>query len=278
MTESLLLRKDVAIPLFIIAAVLLLGALAPWLTPYEPDAMNLAARLETPTVSHWLGTDLLGRDILTRLLYGIRSTVCLSLLTMLLTCLAGALYGSIAVAAGARVERLMMRLCDALMSFPGEVMILAIVGMLGPGLDHVVLACVLAKWSWYARMMRSMLVGVRSRGYLRFAELAGASRTHLLLRHYIPSVASEFSVLMTLDSAAVMLMMSALGFLGLGVQPPAPEWGMMLSEARDVFFSAPYQMLPPGLAIVFVAAAINFLGDGLRDALDVRRSRKGGPR
>ncbi len=263
-------RASLWVPLLFLLTLSVLGLAAPVLSPWDPIAVDLAQKLAPPSAAHWLGTDLLGRDILTRLLYGIRTTFFVSLVTMLCTCVIGALYGTVAVLSGPRVERLLMRLCDALMSFPSEVLILAAVGMLGAGLENVVIASVLAKWSWYARMMRSLLIGIHSKGYLRFAQLAGASRLRLLRAHYLPAVAGEFSVLMTLDSAGVMLMLSSLGFLGLGIQPPTPEWGMMLSEAKEVFFTAPYQMVPAGLAIALTALAMNFLGDGLRDALDVR--------
>ncbi|MBR2609514.1 ABC transporter permease subunit, partial [Desulfovibrio sp.] len=159
-----------------------------------------------------------------------------------------------------------------MLSFPGEVMVLAIVGMLGPGLENVVLACVVAKWPWYARMMRTVTLRYADRDFVRFARVAGYGTGHIIRRHLLPCAAGEISVLATLDTGAVILMVSALSFLGLGVQPPTPEWGMMLGEAREVMVLYPWQMLPPGLAILLVVAACNYLGDSLRDALDPRHA------
>ena len=150
--------------------------------------------------------------------------------------------------------------------------VLAIVGMLGPGLENVVLACVVAKWPWYARMMRTITLRYADRDFVRFARVAGYGTGHIIRRHLLPCAAGEISVLATLDTGAVILMVSALSFLGLGVQPPTPEWGMMLGEAREVMVLYPWQMLPPGLAILLVVAACNYLGDSLRDALDPRHA------
>ena len=187
-----------------------------------------------------------------------------TLLMFVLGMLAGLVRG--------RVESCLMRLCDVMLSFPGEVMVLAIVGMLGPGLENVVLACVVAKWPWYARMMRTITLRYADRDFVRFARVAGYGTGHIIRRHLLPCAAGEISVLATLDTGAVILMVSALSFLGLGVQPPTPEWGMMLGEAREVMVLYPWQMLPPGLAILLVVAACNYLGDSLRDALDPRHA------
>ena len=201
-----------------------------------------------------------------------RATLGVSLLAMGATVSLGALLGMLAGLVRGRVESCLMRLCDVMLSFPGEVMVLAIVGMLGPGLENVVLACVVAKWPWYARMMRTITLRYADRDFVRFARVAGYGTGHIIRRHLLPCAAGEISVLATLDTGAVILMVSALSFLGLGVQPPTPEWGMMLGEAREVMVLYPWQMLPPGLAILLVVAACNYLGDSLRDALDPRHA------
>ena len=245
-------RAGLACLLFL-GIVLLAALLAPWLTPWDPLAVDGSRKLVPCGPEHWLVY-----------LSGLWGTLWISAVTVFL----GALLGMLAGLVRGRVESCLMRLCDVMLSFPGEVMVLAIVGMLGPGLENVVLACVVAKWPWYARMMRTITLRYADRDFVRFARVAG----HIIRRHLLPCAAGEISVLATLDTGAVILMVSALSFLGLGVQPPTPEWGMMLGEAREVMVLYPWQMLPPGLAILLVVAACNYLGDSLRDALDPRHA------
>ena len=260
-------RAGMACLAFIVLAALG-GLLAPWIAPCDPTAIDARSKFAAMSWAHWLGCDYLGRDVLSRLLYGARATLGFSLLTMALTvCLGGAL-GMLAGLLQGRTEACIMRLCDVMMSFPSEVMILAIVGMLGPGLEHVVLACIAAKWPWYARMIRTVTRQYSAMNYISFAKVAGYGTPYILRRHLLPCASGEIAVLATLDTGSVILMISALSFLGLGVQPPTPEWGMMLGEAKDVMLLYPGQMLPPGLAILMLAAAFNMLGDSLRDAMD----------
>ena len=232
-------RAGLACLLFL-GIVLLAALLAPWLTPWDPLAVDGSRKLAPCGPEHWLGTDRLGRDIFSRLLYGARATLGVSLLAMGATVSLGALLGMLAGLVRGRVESCLMRLCDVMLSFPGEVMVLAIVGMLGPGLENVVLACVVAKWPWYARMMRTITLRYADRDFVRFARVAGYGTGHIIRRHLLPCAAGEISVLATLDTGAVILMVSALSFLGLGVQPPTPEWGMMLGEAREVMVLYPW--------------------------------------
>lgn len=244
------------------------GILAPWLAPYDPLLIDAKNKLAACGGAHWFGTDQLGRDIFSRLLYGARVTVGFSVLTMCVTVCIGTLLGMLAGFVRGRVEAVLMRACDVVMSFPSEVMILAIVGMLGPSLENVALACVLAKWPWYTRMVRTITQKYTDMNYIRYAQVAGYGTCYIIRRHLLPCAAGEIAVLATLDTGAVILLISALSFLGLGVQPPTPEWGTMLAEARNVMTLYPWQMLPPGIAILSVVAACNFLGDSLRDALD----------
>ena len=251
-----------------LSVVLVLGLLAPILPLSDPTLIDIRDKFAPWSWHHLFGTDQLGRDVLSRLIYGIRATVFLSLLTMAITAGLGA---SIGLAAGFfrnRIDDVLMRICDVMMSFPSEVMILAIVGMMGPGLENVVIANVAAKWPWYARMIRSIVRQHSDKDYIRFAKVAGGSSIRIMMRHLLPGTAGELFVLTTLDTGSVILMISALSFLGLGVQPPTPEWGMMLNEAKEVMTMYPLQMIPAGMAILLVVAAFNFLGDSLRDALD----------
>ena len=248
--------------------VLLAGLLAPLIAPHDPMMVDMKNRLAPCSFEHLLGTDHLGRDLFSRLLYGARTSMGMALSVMLVTVGVGSLLGLVAGAFRGIFDTILMRVTDVFMSFPSEVLVLALVGMTGPGMENAFLACVLARWPWYARMARSFTLNIRDRNYVAYARVAGFSKTNILFRHIVPNTSGELCVLATLDCASVLLMVSALSFLGLGVQPPTPEWGTMLGEARNVMILHPWQMLPPGLAILLVVAAFNFLGDALRDAFD----------
>ena len=255
-----------------LGGVLVLGLLAPILPLSDPTLIDVGDKFAPWSWHHPFGTDQLGRDVLSRLVYGIRATVFLSLLTMAITSALGACVGLVSGFFRNRIDDVLMRVCDVMMSFPSEVMILAIVGMTGPGLENVVIANVVAKWPWYARMVRSIVRQYSDKDYIRFAKVAGGSSIRIMMRHLLPGTAGELFVLTTLDTGSVILMISALSFLGLGVQPPTPEWGMMLNEAKEVMTLYPLQMIPAGMAILLVVAAFNFLGDSLRDAFDPKHA------
>ncbi|MBS0848146.1 nickel/cobalt ABC transporter permease [Citrobacter sp. JGM124] len=264
------LRRDgfAQICFAIVIIVIVAGILAPWLAPHDPIETSIRMKYQGSSFSYPLGTDNLGRCILSRLLFGIRTTVFYALLAMALTLLFGCLIGMIAGVFGGKTDEFLMRLCDVMLSFPGEVMILALVGVLGPGIENILLAIVLVKWSWYARMIRGTVIQYTHRNYVRYAQVIGASPGHILKKHILPMTMAEITILATSDIGSVILMISALSFLGLGVQAPTPEWGNMLSEAKNVMIFHPELMLPAGLAIVIVVAAFNGLGDFLRDIAD----------
>ncbi len=254
--------------MILLFSVVLLGIFAPLIAPHDPLEPNIKFKFADNSLEYPLGTDQLGRCVLSRLLYGIKTTVVLSLLTMGATLFIGTFLGIVAGFSRGKVDEAIMRLCDVLLSFPSEVMILAIVGMLGPGLTNVVIANIAAKWAWYTRMIRSLVMEYTDKNYIRFAKVAGCSSSHIMRKHLLPGVLGDVIVLATLDTGWVILTISSLSFLGLGVQAPTPEWGMMLSEAKNIMTTHPAQMLPPGIAIMVVVAAFNFLGDSIRDALD----------
>lgn len=256
-----------------LAVLVVLGAAAPWLPLPDPAAVDLLSKNAGASSAHWFGTDHLGRDVAARLVWGIRTTLFSSLLATVLTAGFGIVLGIFSAAAGGRTDRFLMRVTDLWMSFPGEVLILALVGVLGPGLENVLLACLIAKWPWYARMSHAMVLHLLSSGFVRFAKLSGAGRGRILRTHLLPNLAGECAVLTTVDAGAMVLLISSLSFLGLGAQPPSAEWGVMLSDARLVMSVRPEAMLPPGLAIVAVVTALHFLGDRLRDAFDVKGRR-----
>ncbi|CQR74466.1 Glutathione transport system permease protein GsiD [Sporomusa ovata DSM 2662] len=248
--------------------VILLSLLAPLIAPYNPAAQDIANKFAPPSAEHLLGTDQLGRDILSRILWGGQVTVLWSLATMFCTIGIGIVLGVIAGYYRGRIDEVIMRFCDIMLSFPNEVLILAIIGVLGTGIFNILLAMVIAKWAWYVRMIRSIMIQFMDKNYIYFARVSGCSARHIIQNHLLPGAMGEICVLATLDAGGIILNISALSFLGLGVQPPNAEWGMMLNEAKKVLTINPWQMLPPGFAIFLVVAAFNFLGDSVQEALD----------
>ena len=267
-TKQLINNKTVLICLIIITTIVILGILAPYIAPYDPNKVRIVRKYAAMSSQHWLGCDHLGRDILSRLLYGIRSTLFLSLLTMIITIVVGSLIGLISGYQRGKLDECIMRLCDIMMSFPSQVMILAIVGVLGVGIENVIIANIVVKWAWYSRMIRSSVIKYSRKNYILFSRAIGAPHSFIICRHLLPNVMSELVVLATLDTGWVILNISALSFIGLGVQAPTAEWGLMLSEAKNVMTQHPMQMVYPGIAILIVVAAFNMLGDCLRDILD----------
>ncbi|MBI0005181.1 nickel ABC transporter permease subunit NikC [Gilliamella sp. W8126] len=268
MTKQLINNKTALICLIIITTIVILGILAPYIAPYDPNKVRIVRKYAAMSSQHWLGCDHLGRDILSRLLYGIRSTLFLSLLTMIITIVVGSLIGLISGYQRGKLDECIMRLCDIMLSFPSQVMIFAIVGVLGVGIENVIIANIVVKWAWYSRMIRSSVIKYSRKNYILFSRAIGAPHSFIICRHLLPNVMSELVVLATLDTGWVILNISALSFIGLGVQAPTAEWGLMLSEAKNVMTQHPLQMVYPGIAILIVVAAFNMLGDCLRDILD----------
>lgn len=274
MTFMQKLKRDkiALVSLSIIGVVILLGIFAPLVAPHSPVEIDIKNKFASASLAYPFGADKLGRCIFSRILYGIRTTLFLSLLTMAATVFIGSVLGFIAGFFRGWVDEIIMRVCDVVLSFPSEVMILAIVGIMGPGLLNVVLANIIAKWAWYTRMIRSIVIQYTDKNYIRFAKISGCSTFYILRKHLLQNAMGEITVLGTLDTGWVILSISSLSFLGLGVQPPMAEWGMMLNEAKDILAIHPAQMLPAGLTILIVVAAFNFLGDSLRDAFDPKYS------
>lgn len=248
--------------------VLLVSLIAPLIAPYHPASQDIANKFAPPSSEHLLGTDQLGRDILSRLLWGGQITVLWSLTAMFCTIGIGIVLGVVAGYFRGWVDEVIMRACDIMLSFPSEVLILAIIGVLGTGMFNILLAMVIAKWAWYVRMIRSIVIQYMDKNYICFAQVSGCSARHIICHHLLTGAMGEICVLATLDAAGIILNISALSFLGLGVQPPAAEWGMMLNEAKKVLTINPWQMVPPGFAIFLVVAAFNFLGDSIQEALN----------
>lgn len=251
--------------IFIFAAIF-----APLLSPHDPNATDVVNKFAQPSPEFPLGTDHLGRDVLARLLYGARVSIGATVLTAAVITLVGILLGMLAGYVGGIVDTVISRVIDILLAFPLLLLALALIGVLGPSLRNLMLAVIVVAWAGYARIMRASVLAEREKPYIEAARMVGASPTRILRRHLLPNIVAPIVVLTTLDMAGILLVLSALSFLGLGVQPPTPEWGAMLSEGSSYLARAPNLMLFPGVAIFLMALGFNLFGDGLRDVLDPR--------
>ncbi|MGK9252254.1 nickel/cobalt ABC transporter permease [Paenibacillus humicus] len=266
--SRLLSDRLALLSLAVLAAIAAAGMLAPWLAPHPPDEVNMALRYGPWSLHYPLGNDQLGRCVLSRILYGIRPSVLLVLAAVLASVLIGAAVGMAAGYAGGRTDALLMRLCDVMLSFPSYVMTLAVIGVLGVGLQNILLAFILMKWAWFARIVRSSVRQIADADYVRFARTLGTGSLAILFRHILPVCVPELAVVASSSFGSTLLQVSGLSFLGLGIQAPQAEWGMMLSEARQSMFSRPELMLAPGLMIVLTVSAVNFLSDAMQQAVD----------
>lgn len=262
------MNKKILVALCILLPLLACAFLAPWLSPHDPEAVDLAKKFLSPNSSHLLGTDHLGRDILSRLMLGARyslSTVlyiiaCIMAVSLIFGCMAGYL--------GGKIDSVIMRICDAMMTFPTIVLALFLIGILGTGLTNLVIAIAVTHVAWYTRLVRSHVLSLKNRGYVLVAQAMGLGRLRIIMRHFLPAILVQVLVLATLDVGHMLLHVAGLSFLGLGIQPPTPEWGLMISEARNYIRSQPMLMFYPGLMIFMATAACNLIGDALRDRLD----------
>ena len=268
-----LLRDRLALAgLVLLTLFTLLALAAPFVAPYDPSALDPAQALAPPSRAHWLGTDELGRDLLSRLLIGSRWTLGATSLATAVILIVGVGIGTVAGYAGGVIDEVLMRVVDTLLAFPGLLLALAIAGALGPGMGNVVLALIAVWWAGYARVVRGLVLAARERHYVEASRSLGATDFWIVTRHILPNVLAPVAVLATLEMGQLVLAVSGLSFLGLGVQPPTPEWGAMLNDARVYATTAPQLMILPGLAITLVVIAFNLLGDGLRDVLDPRQA------
>ncbi|MEX0307434.1 MAG: ABC transporter permease [Ruegeria sp.] len=255
--------------LAILIVLVLTAVFAPIIAPQDPFVQDLSSRLlPIGSEGHLLGTDSLGRDILSRLIYGARITLYIVALVALIAPVAGLLVGTVAGYAGGWADVILMRITDIFLAFPRLVLALAFVAALGAGIENAVLAISLTAWPPYARMARAETLTIRSTDYINAIRLQGAGPLRIITRHIWPLCISSLIVRVTLDMAGIILAAAGLGFLGLGAQPPSPEWGAMISEGRRFILDHWWVATVPGLAIFAVSLAFNLLGDGLRDALD----------
>jgi peptide/nickel transport system permease protein len=274
--RRLIRRRTAFVGLVFVAAVVLAALLAPVLTPFDPLAQDISQRLKPPGWTnadgraHWLGTDHLGRDILGRILYGSRIALVVGLSAVAIAGTLGLVIGVVSGYFGGRVDDLFMRLADVQLAFPFILLALAVIGVLGPSLRNIIIVVGVSGWVVYARIVRGEVLSLREREFVQAARAVGSPPGRVIARHLVPNAFAPWLVIATLDMARVIIVESALSFLGLGIPPPTPTWGGMLADGRVYMSTAWWLATFPGLAILVTVLGINLLGDGLRDTLDPR--------
>ena len=259
--------------LFFILALMIVGVavFAPWIAPKDPLDAVMTDSLKAPCSDDPLGADKLGRDLLSRVIYGTRTSLVSTLILVLTIFVVGTVLGVVAGYFGGWIDQVIMRIADMMISFPGMILAIAIAGMLGPSLRNGVIAITAVSWTKYARLARSMVLKVKGNLYVEAAVVNGTSTLKILLRHVIPNMLTTMTVTAAADIGTMMLELASLSFLGFGAVAPTPEWGLMLNEGRTYMAKAPWLMIAPGIAIVIVVVVFNMLGDSVRDILDPRQ-------
>ena len=259
--------------LAIICVLVFCAIFAEVISPYSPIKQDLMHMFETPSAAHWLGTDEFGRDILSRLIYGARVSLQVGFIAVGIALVTGGMLGAISGYYSGRLDNCIMRVMDVLLSIPQTLLAIAIVAALGPSLMNLMIAVGISAVPTYARIVRGSVLSIRSMEFIEAARAAGSSDLRIILKHIIPNSMAPIIVQSTLGVASAILNAAGLSFIGLGIQPPNPEWGAMLSGGRQYIRDFPHMTLYPGLAIMLTILALNFLGDGLRDALDPKLKR-----
>ena len=268
----------VASPLTLAGMIIVIGLaviaiFAPLIAPYDPNAPDLLHALQRPSWQHLFGTDQSGRDVLSRVLYGARISLRIGALAVASIAVIGTPLGLIAGTVGGWIDGLIMRVADVFLAFPTLVLALAIAASLGGGMQNVIVALAIAGWPWYARLIRGVVLTVRREAYVDAAQVSGASWLRIVRRHILPNSFAPILVQMSQDMGYAILLSASLGFLGIGVKIPTPEWGTMINDGRDIFMDAWWVGGWPGIAIIVAVLGFNLLGDGIRDILDPRSRR-----
>jgi peptide/nickel transport system permease protein len=266
-------NKMAVVGLSIIIIFVIIALIAPWIAPFEYKAQNLVSRLQPPSAEHWFGTDDLGRDLLTRTLYGARISLWVGFLSVIGSIIVGTALGLVAGFYGKWADMIISRLFDILLAFPGILLAIAIVAILGPSLENALYAIAIVNVPTYGRLVRSKVLSVKTEEYITSARALGANNARIMLRYILPNSLTPIIVQGTLGIGTAIIEAAALGFLGLGAQPPEPEWGKMLSDSRQYIQNAPWTVIFPGLSIMLTVLGFNLMGDGLRDVLDPRAKR-----
>lgn len=268
-----MLKKILSSPLtllgiFLVAVLLIMAIFAPVVAPYDPVEIEMSQKLLPPSVDHWFGTDEVGRDIFSRVIYGARISLKIGLLVVLIAFPVGTILGAVAGFVGGAVDQIIMRTTDIFISFPGIILAMSIAAALGPSIENVLLALAITWWPWYTRIVRSSVLQIKNAEFVESARAVGINPVKILFTEVLPNAIAPASIQASLDLGFVILSAAGLSFIGLGAQPPSPEWGAMLSSSREVLRDAWWAATFPGLAILWTVLGFNLLGDGLRDVLD----------
>lgn len=272
MREFVKTHRLFALYTVLVLLIIFVALAAPMLAPQDPYSGDMKAVFLPPSAEHWLGTDKLGRDMFSRLIYGTSTSLFMTICLVLLTAGLGATVGIVSGYFGGKVEIVLMRFADMMLSFPGVVLAIAIAGIMGGSIVNTILALVAVSWAKYARLVRSLVIKLRSNDFIVAAQVNGTRPAMILWRHIVPNVLPMVVITGAMDIGTMMMEIAGLSFLGFGAQPPTPEWGLMLNEGRQYIQTAPLMMVYPGLAIFIVVSVFNLWGDALRDVLDPRQS------
>ncbi len=270
LVRGLMRNKLTVVGVVVIAMFVLATLLAPVIAPHDPLSQDIRNRLAPLSRVHLLGADELGRDTLSRLIYGARISLLTSIFVVGITMIVGVILGSISGYYGGMLDSIIMRITDVVLAFPGIILALAIAGMLGPGLFNVMVALAITGWPGYCRVMRGQVLSIKEKDFVEAERAVGVSNLAIMFRHILPNAVAPIVVMATLGMGGIILAAAGLSFLGLGAQPPVPEWGSMLNAGRGFILVNPWLSIFPGIAIMLVVLGFNFLGDGLRDVLDPR--------
>lgn len=258
-----------------LAGILVLVAIfAPLIVPYDPNSAVLADAKQAPSLEHLFGTDTMGRDLFSRVIYGARTSLAATSVLVLSVLVIGGTLGTVAGFAGGKVDALIMRISDMMVSFPGMALAIAMAGIMGPSITNAIIAITMVTWTKYARLARSLVLKVRNTDYISAARLSGSSNINIIRKHLLPTIAPTLIITAATDMGGLMLELAAFSFLGLGAQSTSIEWGYMLNEGRQYMQSASWLMIYPGLAIFITVVIFNLLGDSVRDLLDPKNDEK----
>lgn len=256
---------------FLVILIVLVAVLAPFIATHDPYEGNMKMVLQTPSAEHIFGTDKLGRDTFSRIIYGTQTSLFMTICLVILMALVGTIVGTVSGYFGGKIELVLMRFADIMLSFPGIVLAIAIAGILGGSIINTILALVVVSWAKYARLVRSLVIKLRHNDFIIAAEVNGTTTFNILWRHVLPNILPMVVITGAMDIGTMMMEIAGLSFLGFGAQPPTAEWGLMLNEGRQYIQTAPWLMVYPGVAIFIVVAIFNLWGDSLRDILDPRQ-------
>ncbi len=266
------IRRNPSFTLFLIltAAVICVAVFAPLIATHDPYEAVLADAIQPPSAEHWFGTDKMGRDLFSRVIYGARTSLCAALILVAIIVVLGTILGIVAGYFGGIVDAVIMRISDMMVSFPGMVLAIAVAGILGANIKNAIIAIAVVSWTKYARLSRSLVLKIRNRDYIAAAHVTGSQTHYILYRYMLPNALPTVLITGATDIGTMILEIAGLSFLGFGAQSPTAEWGLMLNEGRSYMMSAPWLMIFPGLAIFITVVVFNLLGDSLRDVLDPR--------